>query len=74
MLVHLSKDAHGKYAYNPIAVNFLVEIVKTVFALTTLFLYVGGGAGVGGWVVWDAGVRIIVDHSLRLRFHTQKIS
>lgn len=40
VLVHLSKDANGTYAYSPLTVNFLVEIVKTIFAFGTLLLYV----------------------------------
>lgn len=36
----MSKDADGKYGYNPITVNLMVEVVKTLFALGTLIAYV----------------------------------
>jgi len=42
VLVHLSKGADGKYAYNPLAVNLLVEIAKVLFALSVL-VAVGSG-------------------------------
>jgi drug/metabolite transporter (DMT)-like permease len=42
VLVHLSKGTDGKYAYNPLAVNLLVEIAKTLFALAVL-MAVGSG-------------------------------
>jgi hypothetical protein len=33
VLVQLSKTATGDYGYNPVAVNFLVELTKTTVAL-----------------------------------------
>lgn len=48
VLVHLSKDADGSYGFNPIAVNLLVEVVKTLFALGTLIAYVSSSACLGG--------------------------
>lgn len=52
MLVHLSKNKEGKFSFDPTAVNFLTELVKTAFALATLLALVrragpwlgGGGA------------------------------
>ncbi|KAL6768850.1 hypothetical protein ACKKBF_B16480 [Auxenochlorella protothecoides x Auxenochlorella symbiontica] len=46
VLVHLSKDADGSYGFNPIAVNLLVEVVKTLFALGTLIAYGTGRPGI----------------------------
>ncbi len=42
MLVHMAKDSDGKFPFNPVSVNLLVELAKTLFALGTLVLYVGG--------------------------------
>ena len=38
VLVHMAKDSEGKYAFSPVSVNLLVEIVKTIFALGTLII------------------------------------
>ena len=40
MLVHLSKNAQGNFSFNPVSINFLVEVVKTMFAIGMLILYV----------------------------------
>jgi hypothetical protein len=40
ILVQLSKDAKGKYAYNPLSINFLVEALKTFAAYVTLLAVV----------------------------------
>jgi UDP-galactose transporter len=45
VLVHMAKNADGKYAFSPISVNLLVEIAKTIFALVTLLLYGTGRPG-----------------------------
>ncbi|GAB4818460.1 hypothetical protein N2152v2_005506 [Parachlorella kessleri] len=36
VLVHMAKDSSGKFAFNPVSVNLLVELAKTLFALVTL--------------------------------------
>jgi hypothetical protein len=38
--VHLSKNKEGKYNFNPVSVNFLVELTKTVIALIVLLVVV----------------------------------
>jgi hypothetical protein len=40
VLVHMSKNSAGQYSYTPLAVNFLVEVAKTIFALITLLIFV----------------------------------
>jgi hypothetical protein len=40
VLVHMSKNADGGYAFSPIAVNLLTELAKTAFALATLMALV----------------------------------
>ena len=40
VLVHMSKNAEGKFSFNPVSVNFLVELVKTGFAIIMLMVYV----------------------------------
>ena len=40
VLVHLSKNAQGSFSFNPVSINFLVEVVKTTFAVGMLILYV----------------------------------
>jgi hypothetical protein len=40
VLVHLSKNKQGSYSFDPVSINFLTEIAKTVFALATLFIFV----------------------------------
>lgn len=42
VLVHLSKNAKGTYSFNPVSINFLTEIAKTVYALVVL-LFLGTG-------------------------------
>lgn len=42
ILVHMSKNAEGKFSYNPVSVNFLTEVCKVLFALVVL-LFVGTG-------------------------------
>lgn len=36
----MSKNSQGKYSFNPVAVNLLVEVAKTLFALVTLLAFV----------------------------------
>ncbi|PNW86723.1 hypothetical protein CHLRE_02g095109v5 [Chlamydomonas reinhardtii] len=36
VLVHLSKNSKGTYSFHPVAVNFMVELAKTLFALIVL--------------------------------------
>jgi drug/metabolite transporter (DMT)-like permease len=46
VLVHMAKDpATGKFAFSPVSVNLLVEMVKTLFALGTLVVYGCGRPG-----------------------------
>ena len=46
VLVHMAKDpSTGKFAFSPVSVNLLVEIVKTMFALGTLVVYGCGRPG-----------------------------
>ena len=40
--VHLSKNAAGTYNFNPVSVNFLVELTKTIIALIVLLFVVRG--------------------------------
>ena len=40
VLVHMSKNTQGKFSFNPISVNFLVEVVKIIFAIIMLMTYV----------------------------------
>ncbi|KXZ50061.1 hypothetical protein GPECTOR_18g40 [Gonium pectorale] len=42
VLVHLSKNSKGTYSFHPVAVNFMVELAKTLFALLVL-LFTGTG-------------------------------
>ncbi|KAG2428541.1 hypothetical protein HYH02_014345 [Chlamydomonas schloesseri] len=42
VLVHLSKNSKGTYSFHPVAVNFMVELAKTLFALIVL-LFTGTG-------------------------------
>ena len=40
IFVHLSKDNHGNFAFHPVSVNFLTEVVKCTFAVGTLLYLV----------------------------------
>ena len=40
VLVHMSKNSEGKFSFNPVSINFLVEVVKTTFAIAMLVIYV----------------------------------
>ena len=40
VLVHLSKNSHGTYSFNPVVLNFMIELAKTTFALITLLMFV----------------------------------
>eukprot|EP00192_Tetraselmis_astigmatica_P012114 CAMPEP_0117667146 /NCGR_PEP_ID=MMETSP0804-20121206/10791_1 /TAXON_ID=1074897 /ORGANISM="Tetraselmis astigmatica, Strain CCMP880" /LENGTH=400 /DNA_ID=CAMNT_0005474813 /DNA_START=95 /DNA_END=1298 /DNA_ORIENTATION=- len=42
ILVHLSKDADGRFAFNPVSVNLLTEVAKCIFAIA-LLMYLGTG-------------------------------
>mmetsp|Transcript_1796 Transcript_1796/g.3143 ORF Transcript_1796/g.3143 Transcript_1796/m.3143 type:complete len:419 (-) Transcript_1796:241-1497(-) len=42
ILVHLSKDETGHFAFNPVSVNFLTELAKCIFAIC-LLMYLGTG-------------------------------
>jgi hypothetical protein len=44
VLVHLSKNDKGKFSFNPISVNLMVEIFKVVFALIVLLILVSNKA------------------------------
>ncbi|GIL68412.1 hypothetical protein Vafri_21689 [Volvox africanus] len=46
VLVHLSKNSKGTYSFHPVAVNFMVELAKTLFALAVLMFTGTGRAGV----------------------------
>jgi len=46
VLVHLSKNKSGGFSFNPVAVNFLTELAKTVFAFLTLISLVSVRQGV----------------------------
>lgn len=46
VLVHMAKDSSGKFPFNPISVNLLVEVAKSLFALGTLIIYGTGQPGV----------------------------
>lgn len=40
VLVHLSKNDKGKFSFNPLSVNLMVEVFKVVFALVVLLILV----------------------------------
>lgn len=40
VLVHMSKNSKGTYSFDPISVNFLVEVAKALFALAMLLFLV----------------------------------
>ena len=40
VLVHLSKNKDGKFSFDPISVNLLTELAKTIFALVVLLILV----------------------------------
>lgn len=40
VLVHMSKNSEGTFSFNPVSINFLVEVVKTGFAIGMLIIYV----------------------------------
>lgn len=40
VLVHLSKNDKGKFSFNPVAVNLMTELAKTLFALAVLLTLV----------------------------------
>jgi hypothetical protein len=44
VLVHLSKNKDGKYNFNPVSVNFMVELTKTTIALIVLLVVVRSNA------------------------------
>lgn len=58
VLVHLSKNKDGKFTFNPVSINLMVELAKSVFALLVLFVLVSwcGSAYVNMCVVWWAVV------------------
>ncbi|KAG2487032.1 hypothetical protein HYH03_014278 [Edaphochlamys debaryana] len=45
VLVHLSKNSKGTYSFHPVAVNFMVELAKTLFAIIVLFFTGTGRTG-----------------------------
>ncbi|DBB11894.1 hypothetical protein WJX82_001690 [Trebouxia sp. C0006] len=49
VLVHMSKNAEGTFSFNPVSINFLVEVVKTTFAIAMLVVYGKGKAGFPGF-------------------------
>ena len=40
VLVHMAKNADGKYSFHPVAINLMVECAKLVFATATLLVNV----------------------------------
>jgi hypothetical protein len=54
VLVHLSKAPDGKYAFNPLAVNLMVEIAKVAFALAVLVALGSGRPGPPLYRSWRA--------------------
>lgn len=36
----MSKNDQGKYSFNPVSVNFMIEVAKTIYALVTLIIFV----------------------------------
>lgn len=38
----MSKNSKGSYSFNPVSVNFLTEVAKTLYTLITLFFLVSG--------------------------------
>ena len=40
VLVHMAKNADGKYNFHPVAINLMVECAKLVFATATLLVNV----------------------------------
>lgn len=67
VLVHMAKDSNGKFPFNPVAVNLLVELAKTLFALGTLIAYVRGWAGLGLGCAGSGGGRHAGAQSKRWR-------
>lgn len=49
VLVHMSKNSEGTFSFNPVSINFLVEVVKTGFAIGMLIIYSNGKAGFPGF-------------------------
>ncbi len=45
VLVHLSKNKEGTYSFDPLSLNFMTEITKTLFALVTLIIFGTGQKG-----------------------------
>eukprot|EP00877_Chromochloris_zofingiensis_P012402 jgi/Chrzof1/7415/Cz02g22130.t1 len=45
VLVHLSKNKDGKFTFNPVSINLMVELAKSVFALLVLFVLGTGRPG-----------------------------
>ncbi|KAK9804388.1 hypothetical protein WJX72_010671 [[Myrmecia] bisecta] len=39
VLVHMSKNAQGRFSFHPVSVNFMVEVAKTLFATIVLLIY-----------------------------------
>lgn len=44
VLVHLSKNDKGKFSFNPLSVNLMVEVFKVVFALVVLLILVSSSS------------------------------
>ena len=40
VLVHMAKNADGKYNFHPVAINLMVECAKLIFATATLLVNV----------------------------------
>jgi hypothetical protein len=40
VLVHMAKNADGKYSFHPVAINLMVECAKLTFATATLLVNV----------------------------------
>jgi hypothetical protein len=55
VLVHLSKNKDGKFSFDPISVNLLTEVAKSLFALGVLLLVVSSPAD-GSSLGWEGAV------------------
>jgi hypothetical protein len=62
VLVHLSKNKEGKFSFDPISVNLLTEVAKSLFALSVLLLVVSGAPDSSTslhWVLWQQARRLM---------------
>jgi hypothetical protein len=52
VLVHLSKNDKGKFSFNPLSVNLMVEVFKVVFALVVLLILVSNSSSSSSSTPW----------------------